>query len=40
NAVPGYVIDPVDLTEREKGILKETFALIRRFQSIVKENFS
>ncbi|MGO8878893.1 MAG: putative nucleotidyltransferase substrate binding domain-containing protein [Desulfomonilaceae bacterium] len=39
NTIPGYVIDPTDLTELEKRILKETFAVINRLQMIVKEKF-
>ena len=39
NTLPGYVIDPTDLTELEKRILKETFAVINRLQMIVKEKF-
>ncbi|MGC8660503.1 MAG: putative nucleotidyltransferase substrate binding domain-containing protein [Desulfomonilaceae bacterium] len=37
--MPGYIIDPSDLTELEKRTLKETFDLIGRFQLIVKESF-
>ncbi len=39
NTVPSYTIDQMDLTELEKRTLKETFALIGRFQVIVKEAF-
>jgi CBS domain-containing protein len=39
NTVPNYVIDSTDLTELEKRTLKETFAVIGRFQVIVKEQF-
>lgn len=39
NNVPGYIIDPTDLTDLEKRTLKETFDLIGRFQVMVKEIF-
>ncbi|MFH0958357.1 MAG: putative nucleotidyltransferase substrate binding domain-containing protein, partial [Pseudomonadota bacterium] len=37
---PGYIIDPLDLSEREKRTLKDTFGVIDRLQAIVAEKFS
>jgi CBS domain-containing protein len=38
-AAPGYVIDPVDLSELEKRTLKDTFGMLGRLQAIVAEKF-
>jgi CBS domain-containing protein len=38
-ATPGYIIDPIDLSDLEKRTLKDTFGVLGRLQAIVAKAF-
>ncbi len=38
-ATPGYIIDPIDLSDLEKRTLKDTFGVLGRLQAIVAKTF-